>query len=333
MFTFTYQPALRPALPCVYGPLDYREQRALFERIDLILSRSGLEQEFINLALADRQINSEKASAKFLGRFARMSVLALRSNIARKLIGLGHRDFCARLADSPLLQWFLHVGEIDAVTTFAKSSSDRFGKWVSEQSVRTINEKFNALLAAADSNVIGEQIPSAVFGLPQSVSFDDVYFDSTCLKADIHFPIDWVLLRDAARTLMKATTLIRKHGLKNRMGQEPLEFPSDMNTLCMKMTAKGKASDEGLQEVVRLDDAAEVKFLEPPGVETGEQHVVNEEDVDFPLLEVLHPRLALILGAHIVKDQGVGFNCAIRTRGEAKRNHVIGDLQILRCGL
>jgi hypothetical protein len=51
------------------------------------------------------------------------------------------------------------------------------------------------------------------------------------------------LLRDAARTLMKATTLIRKHGLKNRMGQEPLEFLSDMNTLCMKMTAKGKASD------------------------------------------------------------------------------------------
>jgi len=33
--TFAYQPALRPALPCVYGPLEYREQRALFERIDL----------------------------------------------------------------------------------------------------------------------------------------------------------------------------------------------------------------------------------------------------------------------------------------------------------
>ena len=45
---FTYHPTLRPALPCVYGPLDYREQRALFERIDLILSCSGLEQEFIN---------------------------------------------------------------------------------------------------------------------------------------------------------------------------------------------------------------------------------------------------------------------------------------------
>ena len=36
--SFTFQPVLRPALPCVYGPLDYREQRALFERIDGILA-------------------------------------------------------------------------------------------------------------------------------------------------------------------------------------------------------------------------------------------------------------------------------------------------------
>ena len=41
------------------------------------------------------------------------------------------------------------------------------------------------------------------------------------------------LLRDATRTLMKATHLIRKHGLKHRMPQEPLEFLSEMNTLCM----------------------------------------------------------------------------------------------------
>ena len=31
VITLAYQPALRPALPSVYGPLDYREQRALFE--------------------------------------------------------------------------------------------------------------------------------------------------------------------------------------------------------------------------------------------------------------------------------------------------------------
>jgi hypothetical protein len=259
VFTITYQPALRPALPCVYGPLDYREQRALFERIDLILSTSGLEQEFLNLALADRKIDTNATSAKRLERFARFSILALRSNIARKLTGLAHRDFCARIADSPLLQWFLNIGGIDSVKAFAKSSSDRFGKWVSEESVRTINERFCALLAETTPNMISGQTPPNAFGLPINVSFDNIYFDSTCLKADIHFPIDWVLLRDAARTLMKATTLIRKHGLKNRMPQEPLEFLSDMNTLCMKMTAKGKSPDSRKQ---RKKVLREMKTLE-----------------------------------------------------------------------
>jgi hypothetical protein len=85
VITFTYQPALRPALPCVYGPQDYREQRALFQRIDSILSASGLEQEFIALTLAERQIDTLAATATRLERFAKYSVLALRSNIARTL--------------------------------------------------------------------------------------------------------------------------------------------------------------------------------------------------------------------------------------------------------
>ena len=259
VFIFTYQPALRPALPCIYGSLDYREQRALFERIDVILSASGLEQDFINLALTDQKIDTTATSAKRLGRFARLSVLAFRANIARILTGLGHRDFCARLADSLLLQWFLHVGEIDAVKAFSKSSSDRFGHWVSEESLRTINQRFTALLALTTPGIDASQTLFAAFGLPDSISFDDIYFDSTCLKADIHFPTDWVLLRDAARTLMKATVLIRKYGLKNRMPQEPLDFLSRMNTLCMKMSAMGRATNGSKQ---RKKVLREMKVLE-----------------------------------------------------------------------
>ena len=41
--------------------------------------------------------------------------------------------------------------------------------------------------------------------------------DTTCLEANVHFPTDWVLLRDAARTVMKATILIRKRGICERM--------------------------------------------------------------------------------------------------------------------
>ena len=118
----------------------YREQRALVERIDATLSASGLEQDFINLALIERKIATVTTSAKILERFARYSVLALRSNIARRLTGLGHHDFRARIADSQILQWLLHVGEVDTIKVFSKSSSDRFGQWTSEESPRVINQ-------------------------------------------------------------------------------------------------------------------------------------------------------------------------------------------------
>jgi hypothetical protein len=217
VITFTYQPALRPALPCVYGPLDYREQRVLFQRIDSILSASGLEEQFITLTLAEREIDTQGATAARLERFAKYSVLALRTNIARNLTGLDHRDFAIRLADSPLLQWFLRVGEMGSIKAFSKSTSDRLSRWAGEQTVRDINEKLTALLAATVPQSKPAETPTTTFGLTTPIRFDDIYFDSTCVKADIHFPIDWVLLRDAARTLMKATTLIRTHGLKHRM--------------------------------------------------------------------------------------------------------------------
>lgn len=270
MESITYQPALRPALPCVYGPLDYREQRAVYEKIDAILSASGLEQEFINLSVVDRGFDTQSATAKRLSRFARFSVLALRTNIARNLTGLGHRDFCARLADSPLLQWFLHVGQVDSVKVFSKSTSDRFSTWATDESLHAINEKLTALLGDAGSNNSWEDALFAGFGLPAPIICDEVFFDSTCLKADIHFPIDWVLLRDIARTLMKATVLIRQAGLKKRMPQEPLGFLSDMNTLCMKMSAKRRAADSKKQ---RKQVLREMKALEKCIADHAQAHL------------------------------------------------------------
>ena len=77
MARFAFQPALHPALPFVYGPLDYCELRALFERIDGIFAMSGLEQEFINLALTGWKIDTDAIRPKRFVRFARLSVLAL----------------------------------------------------------------------------------------------------------------------------------------------------------------------------------------------------------------------------------------------------------------
>jgi len=51
--------------------------------------------------------------------------------------------------------------------------------------------------------------------------------------------LHWVLLRDVTRTLMKATILIRRRGLKVRM-REPRKFLKAMNRLSMEMTQKAR---------------------------------------------------------------------------------------------
>lgn len=238
MQSITYQPFLRPALPQVDGCKDYRDERQLFIRIDEILRTSGLEDDFIAICVEHQNLDLTEITSKRIESFSRNAILALRSNLARHIKGLDHRDFCVRLADSPLLQWFLQIGRVEGVKAFAKSTSDRFAHIIGENGLRAINTRLTALLAGTDS-------PSGPIdlGLKKDIDFDDIYFDSTCLKAPIHFPVDWVLLRDATRTLMKATTLIRRAGLRHRMPQEPLAFLSEINTQCMKMTAKFRTKD------------------------------------------------------------------------------------------
>ncbi len=60
--------------------------------------------------------------------------------------------------------------------------------------------------------------------------------DSTCLEANIHFPIDWALLGDVTLTLLKAVKLIRGEGLLNRMPVCPDGLMRRMNKLCIEMT-------------------------------------------------------------------------------------------------
>ena len=229
-----FQPELRPELPLVDGPKEYREQRSLFIRLDDLPGQTGLEREFLVLSPAHREIKLSECSAAQAQSLSKGCTLALRSNIARLVTGLNHRDFCIRLADSTLLQWFLQIGRVDGVSAFAKSSSDRFAHFIDAQSLQKLTAKLIGLLQGD---------AQADFGLEQTIDFESVFFDSTCLKAPVHHPVDRVLLRDATRTLMKAVQRIRKQGLRQRMPKGPLLFLSEMNTLCMEMSARHRTTE------------------------------------------------------------------------------------------
>ena len=54
-----------------------------------------------------------------------------------------------------------------------------------------------------------------VLDLEEPLDLNTMFLDTACVKANIHFPVDWVLLRDGVKSLMQSVELIRTHGLKS----------------------------------------------------------------------------------------------------------------------
>jgi IS5 family transposase len=92
---------------------------------------------------------------------------------------------------------------------------------------------------------LGAQAPEQI-GLAEPLDLESAFLDTTCLAANIHYPVDWVLLRDGTRTLMKSVQLIRDQGLKHRM-EAPQSFISRINGLCIQMTHAWNKDDSQRQ--------------------------------------------------------------------------------------
>lgn len=227
-----FQTHLPQALPTIEGNVDYRQFRDGLLDIDQLLVDSGLETQLLAsdlqrwLAAHDQSTHRARQNHQLHGR------RALRCNIARRLIGEDFRGFAARLADSPLLQRFCAIDQLGCVKVPGKSTLQRYDAWWPENEVRQVIHQL--LTQGADA-------PQKL-GLPGAVDLESAFLDTTCLEANIHYPVDWVLLRDSTRTLMKAVRLIRDRGLKHRM-EAPETFITRINTLCIQMTHAGAKAD------------------------------------------------------------------------------------------
>lgn len=223
---------LPQVLPTIEGNVDYRQLRDQLLRIDSLLVASELESRLMQKDLARWLGQRKKFSAQAQQNRQRHCRRALRCNIARLLIQEDYRGFAARLADSPLLQHFCLLSQIDVITVPSKSTLQRYDLWWPEVEVRALVGRFLNL---------GATDPQRLH-LPEAVDLESAFLDTTCLQANIHYPVDWVLLRDATRTLMKAVALIRAQGLKHRM-QAPESFLTRINKLCIQMTHAGSRKD------------------------------------------------------------------------------------------
>jgi hypothetical protein len=231
-----FELSLPQILPTIEGNVDYRELRDQLLRIDELLLQTGLETQWLEADLKQWLGQHPQVSAKAQQNRQCHSRRALRCNLARILFQEDFRGFAAHLADSPLLQSFCDLSEVDRVKVPSKSTLQRYARWMDEATVRELIEQLLCL---------GAQAPQKL-DLTKPVDLEVAFVDTTCLAANIHYPVDWVLLRDATRTLMASVRLIRDQGLKHRM-EEPETFLRRINALCIQMTHAWNKADSNRQ--------------------------------------------------------------------------------------
>ena len=217
-----------PALPVVIGNTDYQEFERRLIRIDEILKISGIEGSFIKKQLGKYFFQKGKGQKSIQPMLRR----ALRCNLARWFTEKEYRVFSTRLADSRLLQWFCGIDRIEKIEVPSKSTLERYDKLATAEEMREIIDELNRF----------SMDPENYLNLQEKLNLEAYFSDTTCVKANIHFPVDWVLLRDGIRTLIKAMKVMRKHGLRHRM-PSPEMFLGEINRLSIQMSQSRRQWD------------------------------------------------------------------------------------------
>ena len=191
------QTVIRLPLPIVEGNRDYRQREDELRRMDELLILSGVEAACVSHAIA-AEAASAGEDAKPLSDRRRESVQrharqGLRCTVARILSNESHRSFSGHLAESALLQWFCGIRFDGIIRVPSKSTLQRMEAEVPSQ----VLQELNALMLRRSATTDGADV--SALGLAEVVDLSLIWMDATCAKLDIHYPTDWLLLRDATR--------------------------------------------------------------------------------------------------------------------------------------
>jgi hypothetical protein len=239
-----FQQFLSPDIVPVLDNKDYAHHKRLLEHIDRILNASGVEFYFIRLSTEQFESRAKQVEASgeralsgpdAIARHQQRSSQALRCMVLRNLIGADYRELSQQLAMCELYQWFCRVQRVPVVRAPSKSTLNDYATWLPAEQMKMVLDTL--------SEAVRDEARAKIIGLEHELDMGVVWVDTTCLKANIHFPVDWVLLRDGVRSLVANIETIRSHGLHNRIA-EPESFLRQINALCMAMTAgAGKKTD------------------------------------------------------------------------------------------
>lgn len=244
------QDYFRPDIPPVLNCKDYQEEAQLLARVDRILGVSGVERMFLELSMERLEANQSKLEAsgkaggvQDLERYIRHSHRALRCTVLKSLLGGGYRKMSKALAMTPLYRRFCGMDQFGVIRVPGKSTLRDYAHWLPA-------DQMGKVLSTL-TQAIGNAERAREIGLENEIDLAVAWVDTTCLKACIHFPTDWVLLRDGVRTLVKSILVIRRHGLVRRI-PEPAGFLREINALSMGMSAAGRRKPGGKKERKRV---------------------------------------------------------------------------------
>lgn len=229
----SFQGELCPAIPVVKNNKEFSEYCRLLERIDCILREGGVDFEAV-AAYWEHVETHARQSLKYAARkrLAEYAVRAMRCNILRHYLDESFIGLSRRIAESPVLQRFIGVVAMDEVKVPCKSLLQKYSKFLPAERISALVDK--VVVLARDNH--------GRMGLGEAVSTDEIFVDACCLEANIHFPVDWLLLRDAVRTLVKSILTIRRHGLIHRI-PSPGSFLTQINKCCMDMASSRRKKD------------------------------------------------------------------------------------------
>ena len=233
-----YQPELTPYLPEVKYNQDYSKYQQLIKRINQIINLSQLDFKFAESYLGklrDEALSGNptfKFTSKQIRKYTEYVITAMRCNILGYLIQEPYRKLSTHIAESALLQQFCQVSCIEYVHVPSKSKLQRFSSMFNENVVRE-------MAAFLTHFVSSEENP---LSLSERFTTEDIFLDATCVKSNIHYPVDWLLLRDGMVTLLKAIIVIRKYGIKHRITSID-NLIKQINRLSIKMTHARRKAD------------------------------------------------------------------------------------------
>lgn len=215
---------------------EMQEYWNFYNTLEVQIQKDGLEANYAQRYMEQKKLAFEEylksknkalyIPAKKLDAFYFEGERAFRINLVQQFENVSYRGLHILLAGNCFLQNFCRLSNLDKIVIPSKSLLQKYATLLDEEQLLKNYECGVQNIFAGDSHY----------------EPGDLYGDTTCIQANMHYPVDWLFIVDGIRTILKAIKLIRKQDLKKRMDC-PDSFMTKINKLSIEMSGATRTQD------------------------------------------------------------------------------------------